>query len=283
MATEYASSEEYIEHHLTNLTWGFHPEQGWGFARSAEEAAAMGFYAVHVDSIMWSFGLASLLCLGVWLIARGSTSGVPKGFQNALEMLIDFMDELARGIFTYSNSFIAPLALTVFVWVFLMNLMDLVPVDWIPYAAATAGISYMKIVPTTDVNITMGMALSVFGMILFFSIRQKGLGGFLSELMFQPFPKFLAPFNLVLESITLISKPVSLGLRLFGNLFAGEMIFVLICLMFGGGLWALYLLGGVLQWAWAMFHVLVIVLQAFIFAVLTIVYVAQAYDTHSDH
>ena len=283
MATEFASSEEYIDHHLTNLTWGFHPEQGWGFAQSAEEAAAMGFYAVHVDSIAWSFGLAGLLCLGVWLIARGATSGVPKGFQNALEMVVDFMDELARGIFTQSNSFVAPLALTVFVWVFLMNLMDLVPVDWIPYAAASVGITHMKVVPTTDVNITMGMALSVFAMVLFFSIKQKGVGGFLSELMFQPFPKFLAPFNFVLESITLISKPVSLGLRLFGNLFAGEMIFVLICLMFGGSLWALYLLGGVLQWAWALFHVLVIVLQAFIFAVLTIVYIAQAYETHSDH
>ncbi|MCE2437214.1 MAG: F0F1 ATP synthase subunit A, partial [Pseudomonadales bacterium] len=173
--------------------------------------------------------------------------------------------------------------LTVFVWVFLMILMDLVPVDWIPYTAALLGVDYMKIVPTTDVNITMGMALAVFGMVLFFSLRQKGIGGFIAELAFQPLPKFLAPVNLVLESITLIAKPVSLGLRLFGNLFAGEMIFVLICLMYGGGVWAFYLFGGALQWAWAMFHVLVIALQAFIFAVLTIVYVTQAYDTHGDH
>ena len=283
MATEFATSDEYIAHHLTNLTWGLHPENGWSFAQSAEQASEMGFLAVHVDSVGWSFGLGSFACLVVWSVARKATAGVPTGFQNALEMLVDFMDDLARGIFTHSNSFIAPLSLTVFVWVFLMNLMDLVPVDWIPYTAALLGVDYMKIVPTTDVNITMGMALAVFGMVLFFSLRQKGIGGFIAELAFQPLPKFLAPVNLVLESITLIAKPVSLGLRLFGNLFAGEMIFVLICLMYGGGVWAFYLFGGALQWAWAMFHVLVIALQAFIFAVLTIVYVTQAYDTHGDH
>ena len=283
MATEYASSDEYIEHHLTNLTWGLHPENGWSFAHSAQEASEMGFLAVHVDSVGWSFGLGGLMCLVVWLIARKATADVPKGFQNALEMLVDFMDELARGIFTHANSFVAPLALTVFVWVFLMNLMDLVPVDWIPFTAALLGIGHMKIVPTTDVNITMGMALAVFGMVLLFSVRQKGIGGFIAELAFQPLPKFLAPVNLVLETVTLIAKPVSLGLRLFGNLFAGEMIFVLICLMYGGGVWGFYVFGGALQWAWAMFHVLVITLQAFIFAVLTIVYVQQAYDTHGDH
>jgi F-type H+-transporting ATPase subunit a len=163
-----------------------------------------------------------------------------------------------------------------------MNFMDLIPVDWIPTLAAMMGVHYMKIVPSTDPNITMAMALSVFVLILFFSIKEKGLGGFLGELAFHPFPKFLAPVNLFLEGVTLIAKPLSLGLRLFGNMYAGEMIFVLIALLFSGGLvWGL--VGGVLQWGWAMFHVLIISLQAFIFAVLTIVYMAQAHEVDEEH
>jgi F-type H+-transporting ATPase subunit a len=197
-------------------------------------------------------------------------------------MIVDFVDDNVRSIFTYSNSMVAPLALTVFVWVFLMNLMDLVPVDWVPSLAYAAGIEYMKIVPTTDPNITLGMALAVFILIIFFSIVRKGLGGFLGELMFHPFPKIFAPVNLILEGVTLIAKPISLGLRLFGNLYAGEMIFILIALMYTGGL-IMGIFGGVLQWAWAVFHVLIITLQAGIFAVLSVVYLAQAHDVESEH
>jgi F-type H+-transporting ATPase subunit a len=163
-----------------------------------------------------------------------------------------------------------------------MNFMDLIPVDWIPGVSALLGVHYMKVVPTTDPNITMAMAFSVFALIVYYSIKCKGVGGFFAELAFHPFPKFLAPVNLILEGVTLIAKPLSLGLRLFGNMYAGEMIFILIALMFSGGIF-LGVFGGVLQWGWAMFHVLIITLQAFIFAVLTVVYLTQAHDVEEEH
>jgi F-type H+-transporting ATPase subunit a len=163
-----------------------------------------------------------------------------------------------------------------------LTLTILVPVDWIPMLASSAGVHYMKVVPTTDPNVTLGMALAVFFLVIYFSIVRKGLGGFLGELLFHPFPKFAAPVNFILESVTLLAKPISLGLRLFGNMYAGEMIFILIAIMFSGGL-AMGLAGGVLQWGWAMFHVLIITLQAGIFAVLSVVYLAQAHDVESEH
>ncbi|MDE0053425.1 MAG: F0F1 ATP synthase subunit A [Gammaproteobacteria bacterium] len=271
----------YIKHHLTNLTYGKHPEDGWGFAENAEEIAAMEFWAINVDSMFWSLALGVLFCTVFRIVAKRATSGVPKGTQNAIEMIVDFIDDTTSSIFQHRNTLIAPMALTIFVWVFLMNLMDLVPVDWIPEAAKLAGIPYMKVVASTDPNVTLGMALAVFLLIIFFSIKEKGLGGFLKELLCHPFPWYLAPVNLILEGVTLIAKPVSLGLRLFGNLYAGEMIFILIALMYGGILIGVF--GGVLQWAWAVFHVLIITLQAFIFAVLTVVYMAQAHDVEEDH
>jgi len=276
------SSAEYIQHHLTNLTFGQLPDGSWGFAHSAAEAQAMGFWSINVDSMGWSIGLAVIFS---WLFGKAAgkaTAGVPGGLQNFVEMLVDFIDDTTRSIFSYNNSLIAPMALTIFVWVWLMNLMDLIPVDWIPGLAGWLGVHHMKIVPTTDPNITMGMAFSVFALILFYSVKRKGLGGFIGELAFHPFPKIAFPVNLVLEGVTLIAKPLSLGLRLFGNMYAGEMIFVLIALMFSGGL-ILGVFGGVLQWAWAVFHVLIITLQAFIFAVLTIVYLAQAHDVEEAH
>jgi F-type H+-transporting ATPase subunit a len=162
--------------------------------------------------------------------------------------------------------------------------MDLLPVDWLPELAVVAGISHMKIVPSTDPNITMALALSVFALVIYYSVKCKGIGGFLAELSFHPFPVqkgvmaiFIVPINFLLESVTLIAKPLSLGLRLFGNMYAGEMIFILIALTFGGGV-VLALAGGLMQWAWAVFHVLIITLQAFLFAVLSVVYLAQAHD-----
>jgi F-type H+-transporting ATPase subunit a len=282
MASGSGSSAEYIKHHLTNLVYGQHPDGTWGFAASAEEAQAMGFWSINVDSMLWSIGLGLVFVAVFGTAARKATSGIPGGLQNFVEMIVDFIEDTTRSIFTYSNPLIAPMALTIFVWVFLMNLMDLVPVDWIPSLAYAAGIEYMKIVPTTDPNITMGMAFAVFLLIIFYSITRKGIGGFLSELLFHPFGKFAAPVNLILEGVTLLAKPISLGLRLFGNLYAGEMIFILIALMFTGGL-VMGVFGGVLQWAWAVFHVLIITLQAFIFAVLTVVYLAQAHDVESEH
>ncbi|MGD8829329.1 MAG: F0F1 ATP synthase subunit A [Pseudomonadales bacterium] len=282
MAGTAEARAEYIQHHLTNLTFGQHPDGTWGLAHSAEEAAAMGFNAIHVDSMLWSIVTGLVFFFLFRAAARNATAGVPGPLQNFVELIVDFIDDTTRTIFNYQNSLIAPMALTIFVWVWLMNFMDLIPVDWIPTLAGMMGVHHMKVVPSTDPNITMSMALSVFILILFFSIRQKGLGGFIGELAFHPFPKFLAPVNLVLEGVTLIAKPLSLGLRLFGNMYAGEMIFVLIALLFPAGI-VYGLLGGVLQWGWAMFHVLIISLQAFIFAVLTVVYMAQAYEVDEEH
>lgn len=282
MATGTETSGEYIKHHLTNLVFGQHPDGTWGLAHSAEEAAAMGFMSINVDSMFWSILLGIVFVLVFRSAAKRATSGVPGGLQNFVEMIVDFVDDNVRSIFTHQNSMIAPMALTIFVWVFLMNLMDLVPVDWIPMLASAMGIHYMKIVPTTDPNITLGMAFAVFLLVIYFSIARKGLGGFLGELLFHPFPKWAAPVNLILEGVTLLAKPISLGLRLFGNLYAGEMIFILIALMYSGGL-IMGIFGGVLQWGWAVFHVLIITLQAGIFAVLSVVYLAQAHDVESEH
>lgn len=282
MASAAEDPAGYIQHHLTNLTYGRHPDGSWGFAQSAEEAAAMGFNAIHVDSMFWSTLLGLIFFFFFRSAAKKATSGVPGSLQTFVELIVDFIDDSVRTIFNYKNSLIAPMALTIFVWVWLMNFMDLIPVDWIPGLSMALGIEYMKIVPTTDPNITMGLAMAVFTLIIFFSIKEKGLGGFLGELLFHPFPKWAAPVNLVLEGVTLLAKPMSLGLRLFGNLYAGEMIFILIALLYTGG-FVFGIFGGVLQWGWAMFHVLIITLQAFIFAVLTIVYLAQAHEVDEEH
>lgn len=278
---EYITSGEYIKHHLTNLTYGQLPDGSWAFAHSAEQAKEMGFWSINVDSMAWSIVLGVLFCWLFRRVARKATSGVPSGLQNMVEMCVDFIDDTVKNIFSYKNPLIAPMALTIFIWVFLMNLMDLVPVDLLPMGSQLAGIHFMKVVPSTDPNITMGMALGVFCLILYYSIKVKGLGGFLGELAFHPFPKILAPFNLFLEGVTLIAKPLSLGLRLFGNMYAGEMIFILIALMYGG--WLTGAFGGLLQFGWAVFHVLIITLQAFIFSVLTVVYLAQAHDVEEEH
>jgi F-type H+-transporting ATPase subunit a len=258
---------------LTNLTFGKHPENGWSFAHGAQEAAEMGFWAINVDTMLWSVGLGLLFLWFFRKVAKGMTAGVPGSAQNFAEALVEFIDDNVKSIFHHKNAVIAPLALTIFVWIFLMNLMDLVPVDWVPYIFAQMGVEYMKIVPTTDVNATAGMALSVFALIIYYSIKQKGVGGFLAELSLQPLPKIFAPFNLFLELVGLFAKPVSLALRLFGNMYAGEMIFILIALL---PFWMQW----VLSVPWAIFHILVITLQAFMFTVLTIVYLAMAHDDH---
>lgn len=269
----------YIKHHLTNLTFGSHPEHGLSFAHNAQEAKEMGFWAIHVDTMFWSIALGALFIYTFQKAARTATSGVPSSWQNFVEMVIEFIDDNVRGTFTGKNDLVPPIALTLFVWILLMNCMDLVPVDWIPGIATLLGIPYMKVVPTTDPNATFGMSLTVFAMTLYYSVKVKGAGGFFAELAFQPFPKFLMPVNLLLEGIQLISKPVSLSLRLFGNLYAGEMIFILIALLYSGG-FVLAVSGGVLQWAWAVFHVLIVTLQAFIFMILTIVYLDMAHSHH---
>jgi len=279
MSTEAHSSGEYIKHHLQNLTYGQLPDGTWGFAHGAAEAKAMGFWAINVDSMLFSIGLGLIFLWLFRMAAKKATAGTPGGLQNFVEWVIEFVDGSVRGSFPYQSTLVAPLALTVFMWVFLMNLMDLFPVDWFPYAATLTGLPHLKIVPSTDPNVTFGLSLSVFLLVLYYSFKMKGPGGFFSELAFQPFPKILFPVNLLLEGVGLIAKPISLSLRLFGNMYAGEMIFILIALMFGGS-WLLALFGGVLQWAWAVFHILIITLQAFIFMVLTIVYMDMGHAEH---
>ena len=276
---EALTSTAYIKHHLQNLTLGIHPDKGLIIAHGPEEAREMGFLALHLDTMFWSIGLGALFLYFFRKVAARATSGVPGGWQNFVEWTVEFIDTNVRGTFSSKNDLVAPIALTLFVWVLLQNTMDLVPVDWIPELAKLIGIPYMKVVPTTDPNATFGMALSVFVLMLYYSVKIKGIGGFFGELAFQPFPKWMFPLNLLLEGVSLISKPVSLSLRLFGNLYAGEMIFILIALLYSAG-WVLGGLGGVLQWGWAVFHVLIVLLQAFIFMILTVVYLDMAHQHH---
>ena len=273
-------STEYIKHHLTNLVFGQHSDGSWGLARSAAEAKEMGFWAVNIDSLGWSIALG-VLFLGLFKsVANRVTTGVPGGFQNFIEIMVDFVDNTVKDSFHGRNPLIAPLGLTIFCWVFLMNFMDLIPVDFIPRIFEMFGVHFMKVVPSTDPNITLGMSFSVFLMILFYSVKVKGIGGFAGELSLHPFNNknplvqaLFIPVNLFLEILNLVTKPISLGLRLFGNMYAGEMIFILIALM---PFW--------IQWTmsvpWAIFHILVITLQAFIFMVLTIVYLSMAHEDH---
>jgi F-type H+-transporting ATPase subunit a len=300
------TSTDYIKHHLTNLTYGELPvgyersdgtvmtESSWTLAQTAQEAGDMGFMAVHVDSLAWSIGLGALIMFIFWRAAKNVTTGVPTGMQNFIESLVEFIDNTVKDSFHGRSALVAPLALTIFTWVFMMNLMDLIPVDIIPKLfelswTAAGGIpehAFMKIVPSTDPNITAGLALSVFGLMIFYGIKIKGIGGFIGELTLHPFnaknpfvQALFIPVNFTLEILGLIAKPISLALRLFGNMYAGEMIFILIALMFSASL-AMGIFGGVLQWGWAVFHILVITLQAFIFMMLTIVYLGMAHEDH---
>jgi F-type H+-transporting ATPase subunit a len=265
---------EYIRHHIQNLTYGRHPGGSWGFAHSAEEAQAMGFWAVNVDTIAWSVLLGVLFCWGFHRVARTFSIERPGRIQSCVEMLVEMVDKSVKDSFHGRNEVIAPLALTLFVWIFLMNFMDLIPVDFIPRLFELGGVHYMKVVPTTDVNATFGLSLSVFFLMIYYSVKIKGPGGYFAELAFHPFGPKLFFVNLPLELVSLFAKPLSHSLRLFGNLFAGELIFVLIA-----GLVPFYL-----QWLlsvpWAIFHILVITLQAYIFMMLTIVYLSMAHETH---
>ncbi len=270
--------QEYIVHHLSYLTYGRHPDGHWGFAHSPEEASEMGFMAIHVDTMGWSIALGAAFLLWFRRVGLRASAGNPGAIQNFVESIFEFVDARVSEGFTHKNSLVGPLALTVFVWILLMNTMDLVPVDWITGIAAWIGehifgFDHMpfKIVPTTDPNITMGMSLSIFLLIIWYSIQHKGIGGFFGELAFHPFGKWMVPFNLMIEIPTLLAKPISLGLRLFGNLYAGELLFLLIAGLLG--LWQLPA-----HFAWAVFHLLVVPLQAFVFMMLTIVYLNAAHE-----
>ena len=294
MASETHSSTEYIKHHLQNLTFGELPDGSWGLAQTSEQAQAMGFWAINLDTVLISLILGSIFLYFFAKIAKNSTSNTPEGGQNFVEWIIEFIDDSVRGSFTGKNPLVAPLALTIFIWIFLMNLMDLVPVDYLPGLATALGIPFLKVVPTTDPNATFGMSIAVFVLVVYYSIKVKGAAGFAGELTLQPFSSdnpvikgIFVPINLFLEGVNLIAKPISLSLRLFGNMYAGEMIFVLLAIM--GGSFAAANMGGssvlfgsqiLLSLAWAIFHILIITLQAFIFMTLTIVYLDMAHQEH---
>jgi F-type H+-transporting ATPase subunit a len=295
--TEAITSSEYIKHHLTNLTYGQLPDGTWGFAHNGDEAAQMGFWAINVDTMGWSLFLGVVFFFLFRRVAKKATSDIPTGFQNGIEAVVEFVDNSVKGMFPYKSAVVGPLALTILVWVFFMNAMDLVAIDLLPEIAKLIGVSlgadphsvFFKVVPSTDPNITLGMAATVFLLIIFFSLREKGIVGFAKELTLHPFSSsniivqtLLIPVNLVLELSNLIAKPISLGLRLFGNLYAGEVIFILIAIMIGVNL-VLGVFGMSLQIVWALFHILIIALQAFIFMVLTIVYMSMAFQTDEQH
>jgi len=251
----------------------------WTLAHDGGEASAMGFTAIHVDSMAWSIGLGIIFCWLFHRVAKKASEGAPSGVLNAIEMIVGFVDNTVRDTFHGHNRLIAPLALTIFVWVFLMNLMDLLPVDLVPWLMGHAGVHFQRIVPSADPNITLGMAIGVFILMLFYSVKVKGFG-FVKELTLHPFNHWIfIPINLFMEVVGLLAKPFSLGLRLFGNMYAGEMIFILIAALFSAGLKWMLPAGG-LQMVWAIFHILIITLQAFIFMVLTIVYLSMAHEDH---
>ena len=268
------STTYYIQHHLQNLTFGKHPENGWSLAHSAEEASEMGFWAIHLDTMGWSIAMGLLFIFLFRKAGKMATTGVPGGLQNAVEMVFEFVEDMIKGAFKGHNPIIAPLALTLFVWILFMNTLKIIPVDYFPVLFSKLGVDYMKIVPTTDVNATLGLALGVFGLILYYSFKVKGVGGFAKELSLTPFNHWaLIPFNLLLEIVALLVEPFSLAMRLFGNMFAGEVIFILIAML---PFWAIWLL----DVPWAIFHILIVVLQAFIFTVLSVVYLSAAHEHH---
>ncbi|WP_394173036.1 F0F1 ATP synthase subunit A [Thalassotalea litorea] len=273
-----ADTGSYIKHHLTNWTM-CSSDSGIAFNKACADA---GFWTLHVDTLGWSIVLGLIFLLTFRSVAKKATTGVPGKLQCAVEMIVDFVDKSVKETFHGKNALIAPLSLTIFVWVLLMNAMDWVPVDWIPGVAGLIGQYglgmnpddvYIKSVPTTDMNMTFALSLSVFFLIIYYSIKVKGVGGFMKELTLQPFNHWaFIPVNFILESVTLIARPVSLALRLFGNLYAGELIFILIATI---GLFQLPV-----HFLWAAFHLLVIPLQAFIFMMLTIVYLSLAHEDH---
>jgi F-type H+-transporting ATPase subunit a len=251
---ETLTTSGYITHHLTNLKVG------------------SGFWTFHLDTLIVS-GLLGLIVFGsLAVIASRATAGVPRGWQNFFEMVLGFVNQQVKDTYHGNHPLIAPLAMTIFIWVFVMNAMDLIPVDFLPVTASAAGVHYLKAVPTTDPNLTFAMSLTVFIIMIYMNFAVKGVGGFMHEIFTAPFGPKLAPVNLLFRLVEDIAKPISLSLRLFGNMYAGEMVFILIALL---GIWQLPL-----ALPWALFHILIITLQAFVFMMLTIVYMSMASESH---
>ncbi len=248
------TSAEYINHHLTNLKVG------------------EGFWTLHLDTFFVS-GFLGLVAFGLMLrVAQKASNGVPTGMQNFVEMVVSLVNDQVKDTFHAKSNLVTPLAITIFVWVFLMNAMDLIPVDFLSQGFQLIGVDYFKQVPTTDPNLTFALSLTVFAIMIGMNIKHKGVLGLMKESLTVPFGKWLFPVNLLFRIIEDIAKPISLALRLFGNLYAGEMVFILIALF---GVWQLPL-----ALPWALFHILIITLQAFVFMMLTIVYMSMAAESH---
>lgn len=273
---------EYISEHLQNLN-----------SLGGKQTSIVDFSVINLDTVFWSLLMGLVTVFVLWLAARKATSGVPGRFQALVEMLVEMVETQSKSIVHGDRTFIAPLALFIFVWIILLNTLDLMPVDWVHglngfFAHFHIHVPHHKLVPTTDLNGTLGLSLSVLVLMIFYSFKAKGVGGFVHELLSAPFGAkwYLAPFNLVLNIIEFLAKAVSLGMRLFGNMYAGELVFLLIALL--GGIWTfgvdlsfLGFVGHVIAGAaWAIFHILVILLQAFIFMMLTLVYIGQAHSHH---
>src|SRR5579863_9530096 len=282
-AEEPTSANEYILHHLT-------------FLSNKEPQGVVDFSVIHLDTVFFSVALALLFGGAFYFAARTARAGVPGKFQNFVELMVEFVDTQVKDSFQGSNKLLAPLALTIFCWVFLFNAMDILPVDLLPWAAHHAGVEHLKVVPSTDLNATFALSLSVFVLIIFYSIKMKGLGGFIAEFTLHPFSNsnwlvqaLFVPINLLLESVMFFARPISLALRLYGNLYAGEMVFVLIALLtLTSGYhalasvsgWALIVLQFILGLAWTGFDLVIGLLQEFIFMMLSVVYLSQAYEHH---
>ena len=270
-AAKAPTASEYIVHHLTHLS-------------TKHQDKIIDFSVINLDTIFWSVTIGVLGCLFMWMAARKATSGVPGRFQAMVEMVVEMVEDQSKAIVHGNRRFIAPLALTVFVWVILMNAMDFLPVDMFDrlFKALGLDIHYHRAVPTADLNGTLGMALGVLALMLYYNIKIKGLGGFIHELFCAPFgahPALWIP-NLGLNIIEFVAKTVSLGMRLFGNMYAGELVFLLIALLGSTATWWGFGMHVIAGSVWAIFHILIVLLQAFIFMMLTLVYIGQAHEGH---
>ena len=254
----------YIQHHLQNLT----VSTGEG-----------GFWTLHLDTFITALAMGGLMVFMFWLATRKATAGVPGKWQAFVEICLEFVDKQARDTYHGSSKLVTPIAITLFFWILLMNLLKMIPADFIAKPLELMGVGYWKPVPTADVNATLGLSISVFFLTVFFALRAKGIGGMSKEFLFAPFGKWMVPFNLILNIVEWLSKPISLAMRLFGNMFGGEIVFLLIWVLGGAGILGM-LGGGVLGLGWMLFHLLVIPLQAFIFMMLSIVYLSLAEDDH---
>lgn len=266
----------YIGHHLKQLTVD---------RLVTDHGDGEGFWTLHLDTLFVSIAVAFIFLWLFRFVVKRATSGTPGGLQNFCEIILEFVDQQVRETFHGRSALIAPLALTLFVWIWLMNFMDLIPVDLLPTIASWFGIEYLRVVPTADPNTTFALSLSVFFLVIFYSVLIKGPGAFAQEFLVEPFGKWLFPVNFILKSVEELAKPISLSLRLFGNLYAGELIFILIALFtLQASLSAitvpLFALQIVLGITWTLFHILIITLQAFIFMMLTIVYLSMAHESH---